>query len=306
MSSYLLKRLFSMVIVMLGASLFVFVITKLTPGDAVSVRYGDSGTLEQREMLRKQLGLDQSVTTQYFRFVGNALRGDFGRSHRSDRPVAQELKSRLPVTLKLAVATLLVSTLLGITAGVIAAVWQNTLLDYGTIGVALLGVSIPSFWLGLMLQVVFGYHLGWLPVAGSGDWRAFVLPSMSLGAAAAGGIARHTRSAMLEVIRLDFVRTARAKGATEATIIVKHALRNGLIPVTSVLGLQFAGLMGGAIITESIFALPGIGRLSIDALGARDIPVVQGVVLLAAGIIVVANLVVDVGYTLIDPRIRYD
>jgi ABC-type dipeptide/oligopeptide/nickel transport system permease component len=295
-----------MVIVMLGASLFVFVITKLTPGDAVSVRYGDFGTLEQREIMRKQLGLDQPVPVQYFRFISNALQGDFGRSHRSDRPVAQELKSRLPVTLKLAVATLLVATTVGMTAGVVSAVWQNTFLDYGTIGFALLGVSIPSFWLGLMLQVVFGYHLGWLPVAGSGDWRAFVLPAMSLGAGAAGGIARYTRSAMLEVIRLDFVRTARAKGAAEATVTVKHALRNGLIPVTSILGLQFAGLMGGAIITESIFALPGIGRLSIDALGARDIPVVQGVVLLAAAIIVTANLVVDFGYTLIDPRIRYD
>lgn len=306
MTAYLLKRILSMMIVMLGASLFVFIITKLTPGDAVSVRYGDFGTLEQREIMRKQLGLDQPVPVQYFRFVSNALQGDFGRSHRSDRPVSQELKSRLPVTLKLAVATLLVATTLGMTAGVVSAVWQNTFLDYGTIGFALLGVSIPSFWLGLMLQVVFGYHLGWLPVAGSGDWRAFVLPAMSLGAGAAGGIARYTRSAMLEVIRLDFVRTARAKGAAEATVIVKHALRNGLIPVTSILGLQFAGLMGGAIITESIFALPGIGRLSIDALGARDIPVVQGVVLLAAAIIVTANLVVDFGYTLIDPRIRYD
>lgn len=306
MSSYILRRVLSMVVVMLGASLVVFVLSKLTPGDAVSVRYGDFGTLEQRETMRRQLGLDQPVVVQYFRFVANAVQGDFGRSHRSDRPVSSELISRLPVTLRLTFATMLVAVTLGMIAGVLAATFQNTVLDYGTIAVALLGVSIPSFWLGLMLQVSFGYHLGWLPVAGSGDWRYYVLPALSLGSSAAGGIARYTRSAMLEVIRLDFVRTARAKGLSEASVLLKHALRNGLIPVTSILGLQFAGLMGGAIITESIFALPGVGRLSIEALGARDVPVVQGVVLLAAAIIVLANLVVDLGYTLIDPRIRYD
>jgi peptide/nickel transport system permease protein len=167
-------------------------------------------------------------------------------------------------------------------------------------------VSIPSFWLGLMLQVLFGYQLGWLPVAGSGDWRFYVLPAISLGSSAAGGIARYTRSAMLEVVRLDYVRTAQAKGLARAAVVWKHALRNALIPVMSVLGLQFAGLMGGAIITESIFALPGIGRLSLEALSARDVPVVQGVVLLAAAIIVTSNLLVDLGYTLVDPRIRYD
>ncbi len=306
MSSYILRRVLSMVVVMLGASLVVFVLSKLTPGDAVSVRYGDFGTLEQRETMRRQLGLDQPVVVQYFRFVVNAAQGDFGRSHRSDRPVSSELVSRLPVTLRLTFATMLVAVTLGMIAGVLAATFQNTVLDYGTIAVALLGVSIPSFWLGLMLQVGFGYHLGWLPVAGSGDWRYYILPALSLGSSAAGGIARYTRSAMLEVIRLDFVRTARAKGLSEASVLLKHALRNGLIPVTSILGLQFAGLMGGAIITESIFALPGVGRLSIEALGARDVPVVQGVVLLAAAIIVLANLVVDLGYTLIDPRIRYD
>ncbi len=306
MPAYLVRRILSVVIVMLGASLFVFVISQLTPGDAVSVRYGDTGTPEQREMLRRQLGLDQSLPVQYFRFVGNAIRGDLGVSHRSGRPVTQEILSRLPVTLQLASATLLIAIIVGVSAGIIAAVKQNTILDVGMITIALLGVSIPSFWLGLMLQVVFGYQLGWLPVAGSGDWRYYILPALSLGSSAAGGLARYTRSAMLEVIRLDYIRTAQAKGLDSRKVMLKHALRNALIPVTSILGLQFAGLMGGAIITESIFALPGVGRLSIEALASRDVPLVQGVVLMAAAIIVLANLIVDLFYTVIDPRIRYD
>lgn len=306
MTSYLLRRLFSVIVVMLGATLFVFFITQLTPGDAVSVRYGEFGTAEQRETMRRKLGLDQPLPVQYVRFVGNAIRGDLGVSHRSGRQVTAEIMSRLPVTLRLASATLVIAVLLGVTAGIIAAIRQNTILDYGTIIMALLGVSIPSFWLGLMLQVVFGYQLGWLPVAGSGDWRYFILPALSLGSSAAGGLARYTRSAMLEVIRLDYVRTARAKGLNSRAVMLKHALRNALIPVTSILGLQFAGLMGGAIITESIFALPGIGRMSIEALAFRDVPLVQGVVLMAAAIIVLANLLVDLLYTLIDPRIRYD
>lgn len=305
MTRYVLGRLASLFVVMLGVTLFVFAITKVTPGDYVAVRYGDYGTEAQREDLRRRLGLDQPVPVQYVRFVTGALRGDLGVSHRSGRPVVTELATRVPVTLQLALATITIAAALGVTAGVVAAVWQNTPFDYGTIAVALLGVSIPSFWLGLMLQIVFGYQLGWLPVAGSGDWRFFVLPAISLGSSAAGGIARYTRSAMLEVIRLDYVRTAHAKGLARRAVVLKHALRNGLIPIMSVLGLQFAGLMGGAIITESIFALPGIGRLSIEALAARDVPVVQGVVLLAAGIIVVSNLIVDLGYTLVDPRIRY-
>jgi ABC-type dipeptide/oligopeptide/nickel transport system permease component len=306
MSAYVLRRVASLVVVMLGVTLFVFAISKVTPGDYVAVRYGDYGTVEQREALRRQLGLDQSVVVQYLRFVGRAVQGDLGVSHRSGRPVVTELAVRLPVTLRLALATILVASVLGVAAGVLAAVRQGTPLDYGTITIALLGVSIPSFWLGLMLQVLFGYQLGWLPVAGSGDWRFYVLPAISLGSSAAGGIARYTRSAMLEVVRLDYVRTAQAKGLARATVVWKHALRNALIPVMSVLGLQFAGLMGGAIITESIFALPGIGRLSIEALSARDVPVVQGVVLLSAAIIVTSNLLVDLGYTLVDPRIRYD
>lgn len=306
MPTYFARRLISMVVVMLGVTLFVFVISKITPGDAVTVRYGDYGTEAQREAFRRQLGLDQPVYIQYFRFVSNAVRGDLGVSHRSGRPVADELSSRLPVTLRLTVVTILIAVSLGMTAGIIAAVRQNSLLDYGMITLALVGVSIPSFWLGLILQIVFGYQLGWLPVAMAESWRSYILPAISLGTSAAGSIARYTRSSMLEVYRLDFVRTARAKGLHEALVVLKHSLKNAMIPVVSILGLLFAGLMGGAIITESIFALPGIGRLSIEALAARDVPVVQGVVLLAAVIIVLSNLIIDVLYTLLDPRIRYD
>lgn len=306
MSGYLFRRFLSMLIVLLGVTLFVFIVSKVTPGDAVSVRYGDYGTAEQREAFRKQLGLDQPLYIQYFRFIGNALKGDLGYSHRNSRPVISELLSRLPVTLKLTFATISVATLFGIATGIIAAVKQNTIFDYGVITIALIGVSIPSFWFGLILQIVFGYQLGWLPVALAEDWRSYILPAISLGTGAAGSIARYTRSSMLEVYRLDFVRTARAKGLAENWVVLKHALKNALIPVISILGLLFAGLMGGAIITESIFALPGIGRLSIEALSARDIPVVQGVVLLAAFIIVLSNLIVDLAYTLVDPRIRYD
>jgi peptide/nickel transport system permease protein len=306
MKAYLLRRLLSMVVVMLGVTLFVFVISKLTPGDAVTVRYGDYGTEAQRAALRRQLGLDQPVYVQYYRFVSGALQGDLGRSHRSGRPVTGELLSRLPVTLRLTFATMLVAITIGMVAGVIAATRQNTVLDYGMITLALIGVSIPSFWFGLILQIVFGFRLGWLPVAMAENGWSYVLPAISLGTGAAGSIARYTRSAMLEVYRLDFVRTARAKGLSSRVVVFKHALKNAMIPVVSILGLLFAGLMGGAIITESIFALPGIGRLSIEALAARDVPIVQGVVLLAATIIVLSNLLVDVAYSLLDPRIRYD
>lgn len=295
-----------MVIVMLGVTLFVFIVSKITPGDAVTVRYGDYGTEAQREAFRRQLGLDQPVYIQYFRFVTNAIRGDLGYSHRSGRPVAGELLARLPVTLRLTIATILLAATLGMTAGIIAAVKQNSFLDYGMITLALVGVSIPSFWFGLILQIIFGFQLGWLPVAMAEGWHSYILPAVSLGTSAAGSIARYTRSSMLEVYRLDFVRTARAKGLAENWVVLKHSLKNAMIPVISILGLLFAGLMGGAIITESIFALPGIGRLSIEALAARDVPVVQGVVLLAATIIVLSNLIVDVIYTLLDPRIRYD
>jgi peptide/nickel transport system permease protein len=306
MTAYLMRRALSMVIVMLGVTLFVFIVSKMTPGDAVTVRYGDYGTEAQREAFRRQLGLDQPVYIQYFRFVTNAARGNLGYSHRSGRPVAGELLSRLPVTLRLTIATILLAATLGMMAGIIAAVKQNSFLDYGMITLALVGVSIPSFWFGLILQIIFGFQLGWLPVAMAEGWHSYILPAVSLGTSAAGSIARYTRSSMLEVYRLDFVRTARAKGLAENWVVLKHSLKNAMIPVVSILGLLFAGLMGGAIITESIFALPGIGRLSIEALAARDVPVVQGVVLLAATIIVLSNLIVDVIYTLLDPRIRYD
>jgi len=291
--------------VLLGISFLVFLLVHLVPGDPVRVMMQDVGSPEQVERVRRQLGLDRPLYEQYLSFVARAARGDLGRSIHTRRPVAQEIAFRIPYTVRMAIAAMLVAIVMGIGLGAIAALHHQSILDYGTMIVALAGVSLPSFWFGLVLILVFSLHLKWLPPTGADSLLHLILPAITLGSGAAAIIARLTRSSMLEVLRQDYVRTARAKGVDDRRLVYRHALKNAMIPVASIVGLQFAGLLGGAVIVETVFGWPGIGRLAVDAIFNRDIPVIQAVVLVAAVIFVFVNLLVDVLYGVLDPRIRY-
>jgi len=238
--------------------------------------------------------------------LGNILRGDFGRSYATNRPVLPEILSRFPATLKLALASMLVASIIGLTAGIVSATKQYSFFDYSSMVVALMGVSAPVFWVGLLLMWIFGYTLGWLPISGYGGVSYLILPAIALGVRPAAYIARMTRSSFLEVLRQDYIRTARAKGLPERRVIYVHAMRNTLITVITVLGMELASLLSGAVLTETIFAWPGIGRLSVDAIIKRDHPMVQGTVLFTAIIFIFANLIVDISYAFLDPRIRYE
>jgi len=302
---YVVLRLLHLVPVLLGISFLVFLLLHLVPGDPVRVMLQDVGSPEQVERMRHQLGLDRPLYFQYVTFVVRAAQGDFGRSIHTGRPVAQEIAFRVPYTMRIAVAAMFVAITLGIALGTIAAIHHQSILDYGTMVIALAGVSLPAFWFGLVLILIFSLYLRWLPPAGADSLLHLILPSITLGSGAAAIIARLTRSSMLEVLRQDFIRTAQAKGVGDRRLIYRHALKNAMIPVVSIVGLQFAGLLGGAVIVETVFSWPGIGRLAVDAIFNRDIPVIQAVVLVAAVIFVFVNLLVDLLYGVLDPRIRY-
>jgi ABC-type dipeptide/oligopeptide/nickel transport system permease component len=275
------------------------------PGDPVKIMLAEFVTTpEQIAQMRAQLHLDEPVLKQYGRFVGNALRGDLGISIRSRRPVAAEITENIGSTGQLALASMLVAIGLGVPLGLLAALGRNSWLDVAAMVVALLGVAMPSFWLGLLLIFVFSLHLGWLPATGGGDLLHLIMPSVALGMIAAAIIARLTRSSMLEVLGQDYVRTARAKGLGGWSVIVRHALRNALIPVVTVFGLQFGNLLAGAVIVETVFSRPGLGRLIVGGILAKDFPLVQGTVLFVAATYVLINVVVDVAYAYVDPRIR--
>lgn len=305
MLRFVARRLLHLVPVLLGTSFLVFLLVHLVPGDPVRVMLQDVGSPEQVERLRQQLGLDRPMYVQYADFVARAVRGDLGRSIHTRRPVFQEIAFRVPYTVRMAVTATLVAVAMGIVLGSVAATHHLSALDYGTMAVALAGVSLPSFWFGLVLILIFSLHLRWLPPAGADSLLHLILPAITLGSGAAAIIARLTRSSMLEVLRQDYIRTARAKGVADRRLVYRHALKNAMIPVVSIVGLQFASLLGGAVIVETVFGWPGIGRLAVDAIFNRDIPVIQGVVLVAAVIFVLVNLVVDLIYGLLDPRIRY-
>ncbi|HLT59490.1 MAG TPA: nickel ABC transporter permease [Limnochordales bacterium] len=306
MSQYILRRLALMVPVLFGVSVVVFAMVRMIPGDPARIMAGEAATEEVVERIREQLGLNKHPVIQYGIFLQNLLRGDLGRSTLSRLPVLDELGAALPATFELAAASMLIALAIGISTGVLSAVRPNSWIDAVSMFIALLGVSMPVFWLGLMLMLLFSLHLGWFPTAGHGTWRHLVLPAVTLGLSSAAIIARMTRSSMLEVLRQDYVRTARAKGVPEARVVLRHALRNALIPVVTVTGLQFGNLLGGAVLTETVFAWPGIGRLMVGAITARDYPVVQGSVLTVALAFILINLLVDVLYAYIDPAIRYD
>lgn len=302
---YIIRRLLIMLPVILGISLIIFTIVRVIPGDPAYILAGPHATKEQMDQIRAQLGLDKHPVTQYLIFLKNLFQGDLGTSTRTGLPVIKEIMTRFPNTLLLALASIALATVFGVTIGIIAGVKQNSKFDYLSMLVALLGLSMPVFWLGLMLMLLFSIKLEWFPAVGADSLKHLVLPAITLGANSTAIIARMTRSSMLEVIRLDYIRTARAKGLAEKVVILRHALKNALIPVVTVIGLQTGTLLGGAVLTEIVFAWPGIGRLLVEAILSRDYPVVQGVVLLVATMFIFVNLIVDIIYSYLDPRIRY-
>lgn len=329
MIRYVLAKLVLTIPLLLGVTFLLFVIGQLTPGDPVLIMLGERAPQEEIDRLRDALGLDQPWYVQYVQFVGNALRGDLGISYRSKLPVTNEVLSRLPATAELAGAALLFAVALGLSLGVVSAVNRNTWIDRIAIVFAMLGSSVPIFWSGILLIVLFAVDLGWLPASGRGTplydivkaiargdfgnlgdmittmLRYLIMPAIALGAGAAALIARITRSSMLESLSQDYVRTARAKGLADNVVIIRHALRNALIPVATVVGLQIGSLMAGAVLTETVFSWPGIGFLTVQAIGQRDFPVLQATVLLVATIFTLINLLLDILFVQLDPRIKY-
>jgi len=302
--NYILRRLLHIIPVLFGVTLLTFSMLHLIPGDPAQILAGPDASASDIMALRQQMGLDKPLTVQYVDYLKGLAQGDLGRSMSTRRPVLDELMDRFPNTLILAVAGVGVAVLLGIPIGVLAAIRARTMVDHAAMVLALLGISAPAFWLGFILMMVFSVHLGWFPSAGYRSWGHLVLPAFTLGTGAMAIVARMTRSSLLEVLNQDYVRTARAKGLHEVLVIAKHALRNALIPTTTVVGLSFGSLLGGAVLTEMVFAWPGLGRLIVLSIGIRDLPVIQGAVLLLALTFVLVNLGVDLLYGLIDPRVR--
>lgn len=331
---YFIKRLLLVIPTIIGVSIIVFLLIHFIPGDPLDVMLGEKANEETKRELNERLGLNKPLYAQYWHWFSHALRGDFGKSIRSNEPVGKEIFSRLPATLELALAAMFIATAVGIFFGVAAATHWNKPLDHAAMGVSLFGVSIPVFWLGIMLIFLFAVIIRWLPVSGrltmglsldhitgfylldaliSGNFKAFwdtlrhlVLPAVALATVPLALVVRVTRSSMLEVLNEDYVRTARAKGLSRRKIIYKHTLRNALIPVITVIGLKIGTLLGGAILTETVFAWPGVGRLLVMAIYNRDYPLVQGVVFIISVMFVLINIIVDYLYALVDPRIRFD
>ncbi len=313
MLAYTIRRVLLAIPVMLMVATAVFLLLRLTPGDPAGVILGPDATEDRRRELRRELGLEDPLPVQYVRWLGKVAQGDLGRSLFLNKPVTAALLERAQPTLLLTAMALTVSIAIGLPTGVIAARKRGSWLDLGSMAVAMTGIAMPTFWLGLNLIFIFAVLLRWLPVAGyqplsAGPWeslRYMILPAITLGVAQGALLARMTRSMMLEVLGQDYVRTARAKGLAERNVVIRHALRNAFIPLLTVIGLSFAALMSGAVVTEQIFNLPGVGRLLIQAIGRRDFPLVQGAVLVIAAIYVLINLLVDLLYAVVDPRIHH-
>jgi peptide/nickel transport system permease protein len=309
----IIRRIVQLFLLLIGISFLVFGSMHLAPGDPASIIGGPTASESDIEAIKEDLGLNDPFLIQYGRYIAGVFQGDLGYSFQTKQPVADAIITRFPNTLKLAIASMIVAVVIGVVAGIISALKQNSWFDVSSTVVALAGISIPNFWLGTVLILVFSVTLQWLPVGGLDQpfytWegiKQLILPAITLGTGSAAMIARMSRSSMLEIIRADFVRTARAKGVKEKGVVWVHALRNAMIPVITVIGLNFGFLLGGTIITEQVFAINGIGRLMIGAIAARDFPMVQGAVLLVATLFVLVNLIVDIIYAFIDPRISYD
>ena len=305
MLSYLARRVLLTVPVLLGVATLVFALIHFIPGDPARAILGDVASETDIAQLRQQLGLDRPLAVQYVAFLGGLVRADLGTSLRTGTPVAGQILERLPATFELAFAAILVALAFAIPLGIVAAVWRGTVVDHTAMTLSLAGVSMPNFWLGPLLAIVFGVELGWLPVSGRGGLDHLVLPAVSLGAALAAVLARMTRASLVDQLREPYTVAARARGVSRTRAVLRHAFRNSLIPIVTLAGLQVGAVLTGAVITETIFAWPGVGRLLIQSIGFRDYPMVQGCILLIAVTYVGVNLVVDLMYVVLDPRIRY-
>jgi peptide/nickel transport system permease protein len=333
MFNYILRRVLLLIPLLLAISIVVFFMIHLIPGDPVQIMLGDKGTEEDAARLRAELGFNQPLHIQYLKFMGNLLQGDLGRSIRNRNPVINEIAAAFPATIELTVLSMIFASIIGIAAGIVSAIKQYSLIDNLTMVGALLGISMPVFWVGMMLMLIFGSRLGWLPISGrisrvtdleiitnfylldsilTQNWAALrstfshlVLPAITLATIPVAMIARMTRSTTLEILNQDYIRTARAKGLPEKVVILKHVLKNSLIPVVTIIGLQFGSFLGGAVLTETVFARPGVGRLLINGILGRDFPVIQGAVIFIASFFIFINLIVDILYSYLDPRIQY-
>ena len=305
MFPYVLKRLMGLIPTLLIVAVMVFMFVHLLPGDPARLVAGPEADLQTVEMIRHDLGLDKPIHQQFLNYFGNALRGDFGNSLRTKRPVSQEIAERFWPTFLLTVTSMVWAVFFGLFIGIVSAVWRNKWPDRLGMTLAVSGISFPAFALGMLLMELFSVKLGWLPTIGADSWRHYILPSLTLGAAVAAVMARFTRASFVEILQEDFVRTARAKGLSETVVVLKHCLRNSLIPVVTMMGLQFGFLLGGSIVVEMVFNWPGMGRLLIDAVDMRDYPVIQAEILLFSLEFIFINLIVDVLYAVINPSIRY-
>jgi peptide/nickel transport system permease protein len=303
--TYLLRRLGQSALTLAGVSVLVFVILRVVPGDPAKMLLPEGAPQSAVDELSRHLGLREPLWVQYGIFLRSVVRGDFGQSFQYRAPAFRIVVERLPATIQLTLAAMTLTVLVGVPIGILAAVRRGTGYDYAGTVLAVLGQSLPNFWLGIMLILLFGVTLRWLPTSGFQGWSYLVLPSVTLAAFPTALVARLTRSSMLEILERDYIRTGRAKGLGERAVVLRHALKNATIPVLTVIGLQIGTLLGGAVITESVFAWPGMGKLTVDAIFFRDFPVVQTILILSATIFVVINLIVDLLYTVLDPRIRY-
>ncbi|MDR1515653.1 MAG: ABC transporter permease [Synergistaceae bacterium] len=308
MFSHVVRKLLQSIPVVWGVVTAVFILMAVVPGDPARLMAGQRGDPATIEKIRHDLGLDLPLTQQYTKFIGELSRGDLGMSYRNNERVAAAIKTRFYATARLTVWAMLLAVTIGLTTGIISASKPNSPFDYTAMFVAVSGVSAPVFWVGLLLLLVFAYSLNWIPGIGAGDgnWKYLVLPAITLGVRPAAIIARLTRSCMLEVMSQDYIRTARAKGVKESAVVIRHALKNAMIPVVTIIGTSVSDLLSGAVLTESIFAWPGLGRLAVEALVNRDFPMIRGVVIVMALTFLVANLIVDISYGFIDPRVRYE
>jgi peptide/nickel transport system permease protein len=306
MLHFLLRRLLLTIPVLLGVATLVFSLIHLVPGDPVQTMLGESATPQEIARVRTQLGLDRPLYVQYWVFLKGVAKGDLGVSLRTNEPVATAIADRMPATIELAIAAMCLAIVVAIPLGIIAAVGAGTVVDYAATTLALAGISIPNFWLGPLLAIVFAVTLGWMPVSGSGTPAHLILPAITLGAPLGAVLARMTRASVIEELRELYVLAARARGVSRARAVLRHAFRNSLIPIVTVLGLQMGAVLTGAVITETIFAWPGVGRLLIQSINFRDYPLVQGCILLIAVTYVAMNLLTDLAYGLLDPRIRYE
>ena len=298
------RRLFEPLIVLIGVALLIFRMLRVVPGNPIETMMGEHANQSTIDRMTAELGLDQPVYIQFIRYITGALRGDFGTSYSLGKPVSALMKAAFGNTLKLSVFASLFAWIVGIVCGIISAVRKNGFADHLFMGFSLLGVSMPVFMTAMILQFFFGYYLHWLPISGSGDWRCFILPAIALGWNSAGAISRLTRSTLLDVLQEDYIETARAKGLTQSAVILLHALRNTMLPVVTMMAIQFSGMLSGAVITETVFSINGIGRLAVQGISGRDIPLLQGTVLFSTAVVILGNLVADCLYSVLDPRIR--